>query len=99
VKRSGRDEPIWVVIHMCMEAMLGISLYSDLYLQQKHCVLLIIAMSSLQQNWRRGQNRFSLEARGFGGVGGDGGQGGEMVQTMYTHTNKLTKINKFIKNN
>jgi hypothetical protein len=27
VKRSGRDEPIWVVIHMCMEAMLGISIY------------------------------------------------------------------------
>jgi hypothetical protein len=28
VKRSGRDEPMWIVIHMCMEAMLGISLYS-----------------------------------------------------------------------
>jgi hypothetical protein len=28
VKRSGRDEPMWVVIHMYMEAMLGISLYS-----------------------------------------------------------------------
>jgi hypothetical protein len=33
VKRSGRDESIWVVIHMCMEAMLGISLYSYLYLK------------------------------------------------------------------
>jgi hypothetical protein len=33
VKRSGRDEPMWVVIHMCMEAMLGISLYSYLYLK------------------------------------------------------------------
>jgi hypothetical protein len=33
VKRSGRDEPIWVVIHMCMEAMLGISLYSYLYVK------------------------------------------------------------------
>jgi hypothetical protein len=31
-KRSGRDEPVWVVIHMCMEATLGISLYSYLYL-------------------------------------------------------------------
>jgi hypothetical protein len=30
VKRSGRDEPTWVVIHICMEAMLGISLYSYL---------------------------------------------------------------------
>jgi hypothetical protein len=25
VKRYGRDEPLWVVIHMYMEAMLGIS--------------------------------------------------------------------------
>jgi hypothetical protein len=27
-KRSGRDEPMWVAIHMHMEVMLGISLYS-----------------------------------------------------------------------
>jgi hypothetical protein len=33
VKRSGRDEPIRAVIHMCMEAMLGISLYRYLYLK------------------------------------------------------------------
>jgi hypothetical protein len=33
VKRSGRDEPTQVVIHMCMEAMLGISLYIYPYLQ------------------------------------------------------------------
>jgi hypothetical protein len=33
VKRSGRDEPVWVVTHMCMEAMPGISLYSYLYLK------------------------------------------------------------------
>jgi hypothetical protein len=33
VRRSGRDEPMWVVIHMCMEAMVGISLYSYLYLK------------------------------------------------------------------
>jgi hypothetical protein len=33
VKRSGRDEPVQVVICMCMEAMLGISLYSSLYLK------------------------------------------------------------------
>jgi hypothetical protein len=31
VKRSGRNEPMWVAIHMCKEAMLGISLYSYLY--------------------------------------------------------------------
>jgi hypothetical protein len=33
VKRSGRDEPMWIAIHMCMEATLGISLYSYLYLK------------------------------------------------------------------
>jgi hypothetical protein len=34
VKRSGRDESIQVVIYMCMEAMLGISLYSYSYLKR-----------------------------------------------------------------
>jgi hypothetical protein len=33
VKRCGRDEPMWVVIHMYMEAMLGISPYNYLYLK------------------------------------------------------------------
>jgi hypothetical protein len=33
VKRSGRDEPIWVAIHKCMEATLGIFLYSYLHLK------------------------------------------------------------------
>jgi hypothetical protein len=33
VKRSGRDEPTRIAIHMCMEATLGISLYSYLYLK------------------------------------------------------------------
>jgi hypothetical protein len=31
VKRSNEEEPMWVAIHMCMEEMLGISLYSCLY--------------------------------------------------------------------
>jgi hypothetical protein len=33
VKRSGRDEPMWVVIHKCMETTQRISLYSYLYLK------------------------------------------------------------------
>jgi hypothetical protein len=33
VKRSGRDEPLQVVIHICMEKTQGISLYSYLYLK------------------------------------------------------------------
>jgi hypothetical protein len=43
VKRSGRDEPMWVAIHKCMEATLGISLYSYLYLKlAKWYIFLII---------------------------------------------------------
>jgi hypothetical protein len=30
---SVRDEPVWVVIHMYMEANLGISVYSYIYLK------------------------------------------------------------------
>jgi hypothetical protein len=33
VKSSGRDEPMWVAVHKCIKAMLGISLYSYLYLK------------------------------------------------------------------
>jgi hypothetical protein len=43
VKRSGRDEPMWVAIHMCMEAMLGISLYDYLYLKLGKMLFLIIS--------------------------------------------------------
>jgi hypothetical protein len=32
VRKPGSDESIWVVIHLCLEAMLGISLYSCPYL-------------------------------------------------------------------
>jgi hypothetical protein len=40
-------------------------------------------MSSLQQNWRKEQNRFCLKVRE-----GEGSGGG---QTMYGHMNKLIK--------
>jgi hypothetical protein len=33
VKRSDRDEPVWVVIHMCIKITQGISLYSYLHLK------------------------------------------------------------------
>jgi hypothetical protein len=33
MRRSGKDEPMWVAVHKCMEAMLGMSLYSYLYLK------------------------------------------------------------------
>jgi hypothetical protein len=31
--KSSRDEPMWVVIHKFMDAMLGVSLHSYLYLK------------------------------------------------------------------
>jgi hypothetical protein len=41
-------------------------------------------MSTLQQNWRKGQNRFCLEMRGLGRER----EGAEMAPTMYAHMNK-----------
>jgi hypothetical protein len=54
---------------------------------------LLLLISTLQQNWRRGQNGFCVEARGLGGRE-EGGRGhrGEMAQTMYAHMNKFLKI-------
>jgi hypothetical protein len=52
-------------------------------------------MSFLQQNWRRGQNRFCLEGRKVGGGRRKGrGTGVEMAQIMYAHMNNEL-ISKF----
>jgi hypothetical protein len=45
-------------------------------------------MSTLQQNWRRGQNRFYLEVKGVKRIGREQETGGEMAQTMYAYMNK-----------
>jgi hypothetical protein len=81
VKRSGRDEPMWVVIHKCMEAMLGISLYSYLYLKLTKTLCLSYyhlcflfnnrAKQVLPETW-----------------GGGGRRSGKVTQTMYTHVSK-----------
>jgi hypothetical protein len=75
---------------MCIEAMPGISLYSCPYLKLAKTLMsfLLLLMSSLQQNWRKGQNRFCLEAKGVAGRGRVWETGGEMAQTMYAHMNK-----------
>jgi hypothetical protein len=49
-------------------------------------------MPSLQQNWRRGQNRFCLQAREVMGRGSGEEQRGEMAQTMYVHMNNNKKF-------
>jgi hypothetical protein len=66
VKRFGRGEPMWVAMYKHMEATLGFSLYSYLYLKLAKSAMsfLLSLISFFQQNWRRGQNKFSLEARG-----------------------------------
>jgi hypothetical protein len=48
-----------------MEAMLRISLYSYPISTSKIVLyLILLLMSSLQQNWRKAQDRFSLEVLG-----------------------------------
>jgi hypothetical protein len=89
VKRSGRNELIQVVVHMCMEAMLGIFLYNYSYVElAKMISFIVLLMYSLKQNWRRRQNRFCLEEQEVGRRRRGQGLGGEMAQTMYAHMNK-----------
>jgi hypothetical protein len=49
-------------------------------------------MSCLQQNWRKGQKRFCLEARGMGESGvGEGGNNDPNSVCTYEYTNKERK--------
>jgi hypothetical protein len=84
VKRSGSDEPMWVAIHMCLEAMLGISLYSYLHLKlAKIIFFLIIAyvFSSKKTENKRAEQVLPRSSAGWGGVW-------RVAQTMYTHVTK-----------
>jgi hypothetical protein len=51
-------------------------------------LFLLLLMSALQQNWRREQNRFCLEAKRVGGKGRGQGAWGEIAQIMYAQMNK-----------
>jgi hypothetical protein len=89
VKRSGRDEPIWVVIHMFMETILGISLCSYLYLKLAkmlcltyYCLCLLF--NKIGEEGRTG----SAWKQGGGGRGGGREHWGEMAQTKYAYMNK-----------
>jgi hypothetical protein len=66
VNRSCREEPMWVAIHMGMEAMLGISLYSNLYLKLAKMLCLFYFLCFLFKKNQRtiGQNKFFLEVVG-----------------------------------
>jgi hypothetical protein len=82
-------ESTWVVTHLYMEAMLGITLYSYLYLNlQKRFVFLIIAyvFSSMKLEIRE---EWVLPARREGGRERErAGQGEDVHQTMYALVNK-----------
>jgi hypothetical protein len=91
MKRSGRDEPIWVVIHMCMETTQGISLniYVYLKLQRLHVFLTIFYNFFFYKNQRtREWNRFSKEA----GMEWGGGP------NNYTHVSKCKNKKRKEKN-
>jgi hypothetical protein len=49
---------------------------------------LLLILSSLQQNWRKEQNRFFLEVREGGGRGSGPGAGGRNDPNIYAHMNK-----------
>jgi hypothetical protein len=80
VKRSGRDEPVWVVIHMYMEVTLGISLCSCLYLKLAKILCLSCYLLRFLFN--------KIAEEGWTGCKGGREEGGEMAQTMYAHMNK-----------
>jgi hypothetical protein len=83
VKRSGRDKPMWVVIHMCMEAMLGISLYSYLYQTSKMLCLPYYLLCFLFNKIREQEGR-----TGSAWKWGWGRGWGKVTQTMYIHVSK-----------
>jgi hypothetical protein len=77
VKKSGRDEPIWVVIHMCMETKPGIFLYSYLYLKLAKApgisyYLLCFFTSTKLENKRTEQVVPGGQREGEKGEGGSG---------------------------
>jgi hypothetical protein len=74
VKRLGRDKSVWVVKHLCMEAMLGISVYSYPYLNYQKCfVFLIIAYVLCSTKLEKRAERFLPGSKGRGVGRGSGG--------------------------
>jgi hypothetical protein len=90
VNRSGRDEPICVVIYMGTEAMLGISLYSYRHLKLAKILCLsyyhlCLLFNKLGEEGRIGS---AWKQGGWGREGEGSRKEREMAQTMYTHMNK-----------
>jgi hypothetical protein len=74
---------MWVVIHMCMEATLGISLCNCFYLKLAKCCFSYYLLCLL----------FSEIGEEEGGTGSPRSRGqGEMAQIIYTHVSKCKMI-------
>jgi hypothetical protein len=76
VKKTGRDEPIGIVIHICMETVEGISLYSYLYfkLAKPPYSLIIFYVSSTKLENRRVEQVLPGGGELLALVGGVGGR-------------------------
>jgi hypothetical protein len=79
---SVRDESTWVVTHLCMEAMVGISLYSYPYLNEQKCFVFLILAYVFSST--KLEKRAEQVLPGSEGVGGERERrvGGEMAQCM-----------------
>jgi hypothetical protein len=88
VKQSGKDEPMWVSIHIYMEKMLAISLYSCLYLNVGKMLSLSYYLLCFL---------FKKIRKQLGGTG-SAWKWGKGAQTMNTHVSKCknNKIQKII---
>jgi hypothetical protein len=89
VKRTERDEPVGVVIYICIEATQGNSLCSDLYLKlaKTTCFsfyLLCFFFHKIGEQAGGTGSRVVLALVGGGG-GGERGRKMNIVQIVYTH--------------
>jgi hypothetical protein len=85
VKRSGKDDPIWVVIHICMEETHRIYLCSYLHLKLGKTLCFSFYPICFFLNKIREKEGGSGSAQRLGI--------GEVAQIMYTHVSKC-KNNK-----
>jgi hypothetical protein len=93
VKRSSRNEPMWVAIHKCMEAMLGISLCSYLYpkLAKTICLSYYLLCFLFNKIREEGGTGFAWKQR----IREVGAFGEELAQIMYAYVSECK--NKKIK--
>jgi hypothetical protein len=87
VKRSGRDELIRVVIHMYMEAMLGLSLYRYLCLKLAKMLCLSYYLLCLLFNkiGKKGRTGSACKRGEWGGERGVGPGGREGPNNLCTY--------------